>query len=178
MGRVICIQGDSATFPGDACVHCLSPAADTVQLVKVKRSAVRRVRVPYCEDCQVLRTARSAAQVQSERIATLVSFLVAWGAGVWVYLSVLSWQAFAVRNGPLWAGLLGLLLVDIVFAVLHLIGVRWSVRYRSAESKAVLASVRVRAFDWETTTLEFADEAYADRFAQANPSVVQVEDEG
>ncbi len=177
MSRVIRIRGEGAIFPGEACVHCLSPAAETVQLVKVKRSAARRVSVPFCEACLALRKERSPAQVQSERIGTLISFLAAWAAGVWIYVAALSWQAFDVRRGPLWAGLLGLLVVDIVFAVLHLIGMQWSVRYRSPESKAALASVRIRGFDWETTTLEFADEAYADRFVRANPSIVQAEGE-
>ena len=177
MSRIVRIRGDSATFPGDACVHCLNPDAERVQLLKVKRSAVRRVSVPYCASCQALRKARSPAQVQAERIATLASLLLAWAVGVWAYVSLLSWEAFAVSRGAVWAGLLGLLLVDIVFAVLHLVGMRWSARYRSPESRAALASVRIRGFDWETTTLEFADEGYAERFIQANPATVQVEHE-
>ncbi|MBN1640521.1 MAG: hypothetical protein JXA09_04730 [Anaerolineae bacterium] len=177
MSRTIRIRGDSATFPGEACVHCLSPATETVQLVKVKRSAVRRVSVPYCASCLALRKARSPAQVQSERIATLVGFLAAWAAGVWVYLSVLSWEAFAVRNGPVWAGLVGLLVVDVVFAVLHMVGTTWSLRYRSPETRAALNAVRIRSFDWETTTLEFADDVYADRFALANAAIVQADTE-
>jgi hypothetical protein len=146
-----------------------------VQLVKAKRSRVRRVGVPFCASCQALREARSPVQVQSERIATLVSFLLAWAVGVWLYVSVLSSEAFEVPRGSTWAALLGLLAVDIVFAVLHLIGITWSTRYRSPESKAALDAVRIRDFDWETTTLEFADETYADRFAIANPTAVQVE---
>ena len=109
MSRILRIRGESAVFPGEACVHCLSPATESVQLVKVKRNAVRRVSAPYCASCLALRRARSPAQVLFDRIATLASFLVAWAAGVWVYLTVLSWEAFAVRNGPLWAGLVGLL---------------------------------------------------------------------
>jgi hypothetical protein len=173
MSRIIRIRGDSATFPGEACVHCLSPATERVQLVKVGRSSVRRIGVPYCAECIALRNGRSPVQVQAERIAALVSFLAAWALGVWAYLSILSWEAFAVRNGPLWAGLVGLLVVDIVFAVLQLIGATWAKRYRSPESKAALSSVRIRGFDWETTALEFADEEYADRFAAANASIVQ-----
>jgi hypothetical protein len=115
-----------------------------------------------------MREAKSPAQVRFGRIAAAVSFLVAWGTGVWVYLSVLSWDAAHVEKGALWGALLGLLAVVCVFGVLYLIARRWSLGYRSDETKAVLAAVRIHDFGWETTTLEFADRGYADRFALAN----------
>jgi hypothetical protein len=166
--RIVEIKGDSALFPGDACVHCLSPTAHRMELLKVKRSAIRRVSVPLCETCAAVREAKSPLQVRFERTAAAVSFLVAWAIGVWVYLAVLSWDAAHVERGPLWAALLGLLAVECVFGAMYLIVRRWSLRYQSDETKSVLASVRIRDFGWETTTLEFADLAYADRFALAN----------
>jgi len=44
----------------------------------------------------------------------------------------------------------------------------WARRFRSPETKAALRTVTIKDFDWETTTLEFADEEYAARFAQVN----------
>jgi len=168
MTRIVEIEGDSALFPGDACVHCLRSTGHRVELLKVKRSAVRRVSVPLCETCTAVREAKSPAQLRFERIAAVVSFLAAWASGVWVYLVVLSWDAANVQRGPVWGALLGLLTVTCVFGILYMIAKPWSLRYRSDESKAVVACVRIRDFDWETTTLEFADAVYADRFARAN----------
>jgi hypothetical protein len=165
---IVEIEGDSALFPGDACVHCLSPTTHRVQLLKVKRSAVRRVSVPLCERCAAAREAKSLFQMRFERAAAAASFFAAWAIGVWVYLVAISWDAMRVENGVLWSALLGLLTVECVFGVLYLITRRWSLHYRSDETKAVLASVRIRDFDWETTSLEFADPAYAERFALAN----------
>jgi hypothetical protein len=168
LASVVEIEGDSALFPGDACVYCLSPTTHRVQLLKVKRSAVRRVSVPLCERCAAAREAKSLFQMRFERAAAAASFLAAWAIGVWVYLAALSWNAMRVENGVLWSALLGLLTVECVFGLLYLITRRWSSYYRSDETKAVLASVRIRDFDWETTSLEFADPAYAERFARAN----------
>jgi hypothetical protein len=165
---IVEIEGDSALFPGDACVHCLSPTAHRVELLKVKRSAVRRVSVPLCERCAAVREAKSLPQLRFERAAAAASFFVAWAIGVWLYLAALSWDAIRVEKGPLWSALLGLLAVECVFGVLYLIVRRWSLHYRSDETKAVLGSVRIRDFDWNTTSLEFADPAYAERFALAN----------
>lgn len=168
MAPIVEIEGDSALFPGDACVHCLSPTAHRVELLKVKRSAVRRVSVPLCDRCAAAREAKSLLQMRFERTAAAMSFLVAWAIGVWVYLAALSWDALHVENGPLWSALLGLLVVECVFGMLYLIVKRWSLYYRSDETKAVLGSVQIHDFDWNTTSLEFADPAYAERFALAN----------
>jgi len=168
MARIVQIKGDSALFPGDACVHCLSPTQHRVELLKVKRSAVRRVRVPLCEKCAAVRDARSPAQMRFQRIAAAAGFLAAWASGVWIYLAVVAWDAASVPEGPVWAALLGLLTVTSVFGVLYTIAKPCSLRFRSDEAKAVSACVRIQDFDWETTTLEFADAGYADRFARAN----------
>ena len=168
MSRTVRINGDSAVFPGERCVRCLSPSTDKVELVKVTRSAVRRVSVPFCKECVALRQAKSPLQLSFERIATVVSFLLAWAAGIWVYVSVLSWEALDSSRGWAWAALLGVLTVVIVFGILYLIVRPWSWHFRSPETRDALASVIIRGFDWETTTLEFADEDYAERFARVN----------
>lgn len=167
MAQTVQIQGDSALFPGNACVHCLRPATQEVTLTKAKGKSVRRVNVPFCEACLALRQARTPLQVQFKRTATAVSFLLAWGAGVWVYASVLSW-AVEARQERLWALLLGLLALWMVFAALYLAIRPWSDAYRSPETKAALSAVTIKDFDWETTTLAFADETYAERFERVN----------
>ena len=168
MARTVQIQGDSAVFPGDACVHCLHPSTRRVELLKVKRGTVRKVGVPFCEECTALRSARSRGQVRFGRIAVVVSFMLSWAAGIWTYTSVLTWGAIDAQLGWVWGVLLGLLVVAIVFGLLDLLVRPWALRFRSAETRAALAAVVIRDFDWETTTLEFASEEYAERFELVN----------
>ena len=175
MSRLVQVQGDSAVFPGDACVHCLNPVTRKVELFKVKRGTVRKVGVPFCEDCTAQRNARSPGQVQFERIAIVVSFLLSWAAGVWTYASVSAWGVVDAQQGWVWGVLLGLLIVAIVFGILYLIVRPWAQRFRSAETKAVLAAVTIRDFDWETTTLEFANDEYAERFELVNRAAASAE---
>ena len=174
MSRTVQIRGDSAVFPGDACVHCLRPSADTVVLISVRRRTLRRVSVPMCDECIALRQSKSPAQLQFERTATVVSFSLAWVAGIWTYTSVLSWDAVSHSTAWPWAALLGALAVEIAFGAQYLIVRPWSRHFRSPEIRSVLASVVIRDFDWETTALSFADDEYADRFARVN----QVADAG
>ena len=51
---------------------------------------------------------------------------------------------------------------------MYLIARPWSWRFRRPEAQAALKAVTIKGFDWETTTLEFANEEYAERFAQVN----------
>jgi hypothetical protein len=67
-----------------------------------------------------------------------------------------------------WGALLGVLIALIVFGLMYMIVRPWSWTFRSAETKAALNTVRIREFDWETTTLEFANDEYAELFAQVN----------
>lgn len=168
MSRTVQIQGDSPLFPGDACVHCLHPMAAKVEVLKVKRGTVRRVGVPFCEECIDLRQQRSPAQIRFERGGVVLSFLLAWGAGVWTYTSVSAWNVLDADRMLVWGVLLGVLVVAIAFGALYLIVRPWAQRFRSAETKAALAAVTIRDFDWETTTLEFASEEYAERFGRVN----------
>jgi hypothetical protein len=106
--------------------------------------------------------------VRFERIAAVVSFLLAWTGGIWVFVFVSSWNVVGADRIWMWALLLGALAMGIVFGMLYLVVRPWSTAFRSLETKAVLASVRIRDFDWETTTLDFADKEYAERFALVN----------
>ena len=169
MARTVQIDGDSAIFPGDACVHCLRPFEDRVSIYRVKHSTVRRVSVPFCTECLALRETKSPTQIQVERFATAASFLLAWIGGVWVYTRVLTWPFLAGEREWAWAVLLGVLAVVILFGSLYLFVRPLSERFRSPETQAVLDAVKIRDFDWDTTTLEFADEGYAERFALVNP---------
>ena len=166
MSRTVQIRGDSAVFPGDACVHCLHSTQERVELLKVRRGTVRRVSVPFCDECIALRDTKSPGQIRFERIAAVMSFMVSWAAGVWIYMSVSTWAVLDAQTGWVWGVLLGLLVFAIVFGVLYLIVRSWAQRFRSVETKAALAAVTIRDFDWETTTLEFANEEYAERFKQ------------
>ncbi|MBC8444894.1 MAG: hypothetical protein H8D77_02105 [Chloroflexi bacterium] len=168
MSRTVQIWGDRAVFPVNACVHCMRPSTRDVEIVKVKGYVVRRVGVPFCDECIALREAKSPLQVRFERVAVVNSILLAMAVGMWVLVSISSEPAFRSDRVEVWGLLLGLLVAMIVFGVMYLVVQPWSRRFRSAETKAALRAVTIKAFDWDTTTLEFANQEYAERFAQVN----------
>jgi hypothetical protein len=168
MSNTVQIKGDHPTFPVNACVHCLRPGTHDVEVVKVKQHAIRKVRVPFCAECIALRQAKSRRQVQFERLAVVNSTLLALASGAWVYASVSAEGAFRTERGTVWGLLLGLLAALIVFGLLSLLIRPWGRCFRSPETKAALNAVKITAFDWETTTLAFANPEYAEQFAQAN----------
>ena len=168
MSQTVKIQGDRATFPGNACVHCLRPATHEVPIIKVKGYFVRKVAVPFCDDCTALRLRKSRRQVLFERAAVANSILLALTAGAWMYAFASSEQVFRGEAGWAWGLLLGVLVALIVFGTMYLLIRPWARRFRSPETRAALRTVTIEDFDWETTTLEFADEEYAAQFAQVN----------
>ena len=168
MSQTIMIQGDHAIFPGNACVHCLRPATDQVPIIRVKGYAVRRVSVPFCDDCAALRLHRSRRQVLFERAAVANSAVLALAAGGWMYFFATSEEVFRGETGWAWGLVLGVLIALIVFGTMYLLIRPWSLRFRSPETIAALGAVTIKDFDWQTTALDFADEEYAAQFAQAN----------
>jgi hypothetical protein len=146
----------------------LRPAANKVDLFKTKRSHFRKVSVPFCEECLALRKSKSRTQILFERIAGIACLLVGWIVGIWIYGRVLSWGVVAAEHSWRWGALIGGIATISVFGSLYFAAKLFSLRFRAADTKAVLAAVRIHDFDWETTTLEFADDAYADRFARVN----------
>lgn len=169
MVHVVQIKGEHAVFPVNACVHCLRPAVRDIEIIKVQGYAVRKLRVPFCDDCIALRQARSRRQILFERFAIVNSVLLALAVGVRVYTSVSPEAAFQREQGWIWGLLLGALAALIVFGLMYLIIQPWAGRFRSPETQAALKAVTIKEFDWETTTLAFANEEYGARFAQVNP---------
>jgi hypothetical protein len=168
MSRVVQIRGDRVIFPINACVHCLRPASREVQIVKVRGHTVRKVKVPFCGECIVLRREKSVRQVWFERTAIVNSVLLALVVGGRVYSAVTSGQVPSDGRERVWGVLLGALIALIVFGTMYLIARPWSWHFRRPEVRAALKAVTIKGFDWETTTLEFANEEYAERFALVN----------
>jgi hypothetical protein len=145
---------------------------------------VRKVKVPFCSECVALREAKSDRQILFERAAIVSSILLALilgvcafvlvspsdlglqGAGAWA--EPRPWSGVYEAHTWMWGLLLGGLSALIGFGLVYLVVMPWSRHLCSPETKAVLRAVTIRNFDWETTTLEFADSEYAERFAQAN----------
>jgi hypothetical protein len=146
----------------------MRPSARDVEIVKVKGYTVRRVNVSFCDECIALRQAKSPRQVRFERLAVVNSTLLALAVGAWVYTSISSESMFRSGRGWIWGLLLGVLIALIVFGVMYMIVQPWSGRFRSPATKAALKAVTIKSFDWETTTLEFTNEEYAERFDQVN----------
>jgi hypothetical protein len=198
LSQLVRFYGDHPVYPADACVHCLRPATHEVELVKVGERptfgvgqasggcTVRKVKVPFCDECVALREAKSDRQILFERAAIASSILLALTVGVCTFVllsssglglygvdasaAVWPWSGVQGTRTWVWGFLLGVLSALIVFGMMHLIVRPWSRRFRSPETKAVLGAVTIKDFDWETTTLKFADGEYAERFARANAS--------
>ena len=168
MSRTVQIQGDRALFPGNACVNCLRPASHEVEIIKIRGHVVRRVRVPFCDECLVLRQSKSRRQRLFERVALVNSILLALAVGGWVYLTVAENPAFGGDRRWVWACLVALLTALIVFGAMCLIIEPWARRLSSQETRDALRSVTIKEFDWDTTTLQFANDEYAARFAKVN----------
>lgn len=163
MSRLVQIQGEKPQFPANACVHCLSSSTQTVEIVKVKDDgSLRRVDVPFCDQCVALRQNKTPRQIQFERLAVGSSIALALAVGLWVYAHTSDIGQWA------WGALLGLLAALIVFGIMYMLIQLWARGFRSAETKAALRAVSIREFDWNTTLLEFQNEEYAERFARLN----------
>ena len=148
---------------------------------------VRKVKAPFCDECAALREAKSHRQVLFERAAVASSVLLALTVGVYAYALISPsetggqgvgawaggqpWSGIQGAHSWMWGLLLGALGALIVFGLLYLVVLPWSRRFRSPATKAALRAVTIQDFDWETTTLRFADSEYAERFARANRSV-------
>jgi hypothetical protein len=153
----------------------LHPATQEIELVRVKtrRSggyAVRKVGVPFCDACVELREAKTRRQALFERVAVGQSLLLSVVVAAYVYVTTASvtsgvWRA---SDNWTWRALLSALSGQVVFGILYLVVRPWARRFQSAETRAALRAVLIADFDWETTTLEFADDEYAERFIQAN----------
>ena len=193
MSRLVRISGDVAVYPAGACVSCLRPTTHEIEIAKVKRHAVRKIRVPFCRECSDLRQHKSSRQVLFERIATVNSLLLALTVGLYTYVRIsdmvrarvsvampgqemggagsgraaYGWAWLATQYG-LWALLLGALSALVVFGLMYLLVEPWARHFRSIATTNALRAVTIKDFDWETTTLEFWDEEYAEQFARAN----------
>lgn len=177
MPQKVRYYGDRATFPAGACVHCLRPATQEIELTRVKTRlsggyAVRKVGVPFCDACVALRESKTRRQVLFERVAFGQNLLLSLVVAAYVYVTTASITSGVWRASGYWAWrvLLGVLSGQVVFGILYLVVRPWARRFQSAETRAALRAVSIADFDWETTTLEFADDEYAERFTQANSS--------
>jgi hypothetical protein len=153
----------------------LRPAAQEVELTRVKERlsggyVVRKVQVPFCEACIALRKARTARQVLFRRVAVAQSAFLALIVAVYVFVTTASIELgiWSAGENWRWRGLVGALSGLVVFGALYLVVRPWARRFQSPETRAALQAVSIAEFDWETTTLRFADAEYAERFAQAN----------
>ncbi len=164
MSRLVQIRGESPVFPGNACVHCLKPATQTVEIVKIKDDgAVRKIKAPFCDDCIALRRAKTMRQVQFERLAVGSSLVLALTLGAWIY------SRTNTLGRPMWGALLGMLVALIAFGIMYMIIQPWAQGFQSRETRAIRRAVSIREFDWDTTLIEFENEEYAEQFAQLNP---------
>ena len=118
MGQKVRYYGDRATFPAGACVHCLSPATQEIELARVKTRlsggyVVRKVGVPFCDACVTVREARTPRQVLFERVGVAQSLVLALVVAVYVYLSTATVESgvWSAAGNESWRVILGLIRV-------------------------------------------------------------------
>lgn len=157
--------GDPLQFPG-ICVHCSQAAAYWMPVKKWGGRLLRRVDVPVCKECARLLGRRSW---QEERWAK-----AGWILAVVTAVLVLS-LAFFLLFAPLPSAFR--LTLALLAAVLAGYGV-WAFARRKGlsaalpEKKTVLAAARITDFSWWSTTFEFDNDHFAERFVELNRTIL------
>jgi hypothetical protein len=157
--------GDALQFPG-ICANCSQPAAEWMAVKNWGGRLLRRIDVPVCKECARLLRRRS----WHEERWTKLGWFLAGGAAVLVLL-----LAFFVLFAALPFGI-RLILALLAAGLAAYDG--WAFARRKGlsatipEKKAVLAAARISDFSWWTTTFEFGNDRFAERFIDLNRRIL------
>jgi hypothetical protein len=164
MSQLVKVQvqaGQAVDFPG-VCVHCSAPAGERMRLRKRIGRVTRLVDVPLCSDCAGELHRLSGEEERWLKLSWLLSGLV--------WLVLLAVGLLLLPAGvPFLARFLLALVIALAAAAFTFKYVRQtSLRHARPEKQAILAAARITNFSWRATTFEFANEAFAERFAAIN----------
>jgi hypothetical protein len=157
--------GDPLQFPG-ICAHCSQTAAYWMPVKRWSGRLTRRIDVPVCKDCARLLSRRSW---QEERWAK-VGWIIAVGAAVLVLL-----LAFFLLFAPLPFAIrltLALLAAGLAGYDAWAFARRRGLSATLPEKKTVLAAARITDFSWWSTTFEFGNDHFAERFVELNRTLL------
>jgi hypothetical protein len=157
--------GDSLQFPG-ICAHCSEPAAAWMPLKTWGGRLFRRIDVPVCKECARLLGRRSWQEERWIKIgwaitggSTLLVFLLAF----FLFFAPLP---FAIRL------MLALLAAGLAGYDAWAFSRRKGLSATIPEKHTILAAAQITDFSWWTTTFEFGNNLFAERFIDLNRAIL------
>jgi len=157
--------GQTIQFPG-ICAYCALPAADSMQIRKRMGRVTRLIKIPICAACAQKVRRRSGEEERWHKIGLLllaVFSLIALAIGL--LLTPVAWP-FGLRLG------LALLIAAVVgTAVFILVNIQQN-RAASSEKQTIRHAARIATFSWRTTTFDFTNDAFTERFIKINESML------
>lgn len=157
--------GEPLQFPG-ICANCSQTAAYWMPVRKWGGHIFRQIDVPVCKECTRLLGRRSWQEERWEKVG--------WAAAVVAAVLVLS-LAFLLFFAPL-PFVVRLLLALLTAGLAGYDAWAFARRKRLSstlpEKQTVLASARITGFSWWSTTLEFGNDHFAERFIDLNKTIL------
>lgn len=152
-------------FPG-ICVHCAHPATESMQIKKRIGRVTRLIDVPLCAACSHVMRRRSGDEERWFKIGLFASSVIGmlvlavsmfftpviWGMGLRFSVALLI---------SLWVG-----------TAVWLLCRHQQIRVSLPEKQAITKAARINTFSWRTTTFDFCNETFRDRFKIINESLL------
>lgn len=152
--------GEAVRFPA-ICINCGQAATKSRRLSQRQGRVTRLVDVPICADCTAALQRLSGDEERWRRLAWLAAGLVA----ILVFaLSMVLGPSLFLAARLLLSLLLALMLALVVLLALR----RHGLTYARPEKRAILEAARLIAFSWRTTTFEFSNAQFVERFRFLN----------
>lgn len=152
-------------FPG-ICPHCGQPAPGTMPVQKRIGRVTRHIDVPVCLACAQTLRRRSA---QEERYQQMGKVAAAVTAVLALALTVLATSGTFVL---LVSVLLGLLVAGVLATAVWLLFQRLSQQAILPAKQAILDAARITDFSWRSTTFDFGNETFRQRFQDLNEALL------
>ncbi|HSM56710.1 MAG TPA: hypothetical protein VK879_11200 [Candidatus Sulfomarinibacteraceae bacterium] len=157
--------GETLRFP-EICVYCAQPAEEWLPLRSRRGRLTRTVSAPLCAECHREVQRLSADEERWRQMGLLFGVLTLLIG--WIVLALLlpGWLSLA------WRLLLSLALAATAGLAVLFYFRRASTQHARPEKRAILNAARLCDFSWRTTTLEFDNDLFAERFATLNEARV------
>ena len=152
-------------FPG-ICVHCTQPATESMQVKKRMGRVTRLIKIPLCAACADTLQRRSGDEDRWFKIGLLASGVV----GLLVLAFALLFTPVAWGMGLRY--LLALGVSVLVGTAVWLLTRIQQKRVMLPEKQAILDAAHIATFSWRTTTFEFRNQAFLERFKTINESLL------
>lgn len=157
--------GESLHFPG-ICANCSQTAAYWMPVKKWGGYIFRRIDMPVCKECARLLGRRSWKEERWDKIGLIAAVIAA------VLVLLLAFLIFFAPLPFLARFILALLAAGLAGYDAWVFTRRKKLSAALPEKKTVLASARITDFSWWTTTFEFGNDHFAERFIDLNRTIL------